>query len=78
MPKAIRNTQNANAKLEQLSQNVLASITTAIREFDEMNFYFMHPTELSNFLHKRGINMKYLGYLYEYCSLPFTKSCLIS
>lgn len=31
MPKSIRNTQNSNAKLEQLSQNVLASITTAIR-----------------------------------------------
>ena len=78
--KPLRAELNASNKkeLEALADNVLKSISAAIQEIDSLQAYFFNSTELSNYLHSKGINIRYLGHIYEYLQTPFQKQFLLS
>ena len=45
---------------------------------DDMTYFYVDSEDFSEMLHSKGINMRYLGLIYEYASLPFTKSCILA
>lgn len=64
--------------MEKLSQNILIPLSALISSLDFLEFYFIHPRELSSKMHEMGVNIRYLGSIYENCTLSFTRGCIIS
>jgi hypothetical protein len=71
-------TKSPNTELEKLSKNIHVSIAELIKELDSLTFCFVHPKELEDKMHEMGINMRYLGMIYENCKLKFIKSFIMS
>lgn len=70
--------KSPNAELEKLSQKILIPITKLIKELDGLMFCFVHPKQLEEKMHDMGINMRYLGLIYENCTLKFVKTYIMS
>jgi hypothetical protein len=65
-------------ELGNLSARLLAAIVEAVSELDSLAVYFMNPEELSDFFHGKGINLRYLGQVYDYLKTTFQRRILMS
>jgi hypothetical protein len=63
---------------EKLSKNLLKALSEAIIEIDSLSVYFFNSKELGEYLHEKGLNLRYLGHIYENLTTPFQRRLIMS
>jgi hypothetical protein len=64
--------------LEVLSNSLSIRINEAVNMLNQGSFYFVNPSELTQYLHNRGINIRNLKEIYTKLSDPFIRSLIAS
>jgi len=53
-------------------------IKSAAEEIDSLSVYFMNSSEISKYLHSKGINIRYIGHIYDLLLTTYAKRILMS
>lgn len=57
---------------------MLKVVSEMIEEIDSLSVYFLDSRELGDYFHRKGVNLRYLGHLYEHLSTSFQKRVVMS
>lgn len=76
--KVSNETRNAVNILTEVGRSIPERVTAVVQELENLDYVITNSPELSDLLHKAGINMRYLGLLLDHCKEPWLKAIVTS
>ena len=56
----------------------MKAIADTVIELDNLHVFFYNSEEFSEYLHSKGISIRYLGYIYDQLKMGFQKKIIMS